>query len=474
MPNELQGLLGGMQATPRNKLMGLLADGLKAADRYANKPDPTMPGGKANPPLSLLSDLASLKSLAEVANNVSYGYPLTNKGVANVPFLKPETADALMMAPISPRNALAAAALAGGGDTAAMKAIFAGIGAKTADKAALARAEKLAASGADPKAIWRDTGWFKGGDGKWRFEIDDSASRLRDYNYTPQEAYKEARTQAFIDGTPSDAVKAMAPYASKSKSQLVDEYKRTGGLIVDAAMAGDKDGAMRVAQDRGGLDAIFGAMRSRSYGPASSYMAHGELGAAYPDVYKLHTRIAGDLGDSTKGQYLRGSDTQGEQIALAGKPRYSDDKSTMLHELQHAVQQREGFAQGGNADQLAQEYGAARSRLHFLEQEPEFKAANQELDKLWDDVFTKGTVSEAEAVAREAELMKRFPTLAEQRTLMGRLKNSSEDGYTAYKNLAGEAEARAVQKRMNMNPQQRREVFPLDSYDVPINSLIYR
>ena len=114
MPNELQGLLGGMQATPRNKLMGLLADGLKAADRYANKPDPTMPGGKANPPLSLLSDLASLKSLAEVANNVSYGYPLTNAGVANVPFLKPETADALMMAPISPRNALAAAALAGG------------------------------------------------------------------------------------------------------------------------------------------------------------------------------------------------------------------------------------------------------------------------------------------------------------------------------------------------------------------------
>lgn len=122
MPNPLEGLLGGMQATPRNKLMGLLADGLKAADRYANRPDPTMPMGKANPPLSLLSDFASLKSLAEVANNVSYGYPLTNAGVANVPFLKPETGDALMMAPISPRNALAAAALAGGVDSGAMRA----------------------------------------------------------------------------------------------------------------------------------------------------------------------------------------------------------------------------------------------------------------------------------------------------------------------------------------------------------------
>jgi len=43
-----------------------------------------------------------------------------------------------------------------------------------------------------------------------------------------------------------------------------------------------------------------------------------------------------------------------------------------------------------------------------------------------------------------------------------------------YKRLAGEAEARAVQSRMNLNPQQRRELFPLDSYDVPINGLLYR
>lgn len=410
MPNELQGLLGGMQATPRNKLMGLLADGLKAADRYANKPDPTMPGGKANPPLSLLSDLASLKSLAEVANNVSYGYPLTNAGVANVPFLKPETADALMMAPISPRNALAAAALAGGGDTAAMKAIFAGIGAKTADKAALARAEKLAASGADPKAIWRDTGWFKGGDGKWRFEIDDSAASLAPAN---------AKAAEWMTG-PGPA-----------------EYP---------------------------------------VGAVSNVIGHKGAFDAYPGVGDIKAR----LQKGTSGAYIQNNNGFGEALELPAmfkSGQYADPahtKSVTLHELQHAVQQREGFAQGGNADQLAQEYGAARSRLHFLEQEPEFKAANQELDKLWDDVFTKGTVSEAEAVAREADLMKRFPTLAEQRTLMGRLKNSSEDGYTAYKNLAGEAEARAVQKRMNMNPQQRREVFPLDSYDVPINSLIYR
>lgn len=122
MPNAL-GLLGEarMQATPRNKLMGLLADALTAANDYAQKPDARMPGGKANPVLGLLADGVSLNSLATTANRASYGEPLTNKGKANVPFLKPETADALMMAPLSPRNALAMMG-AGMADTGAAKA----------------------------------------------------------------------------------------------------------------------------------------------------------------------------------------------------------------------------------------------------------------------------------------------------------------------------------------------------------------
>lgn len=54
--------------------------------------------------------------------------------------------------------------------------IFGGRLAATADKAALAKAEEMAAAGGDRQAIWDATGWFQGRDGKWRFEIDDSAS----------------------------------------------------------------------------------------------------------------------------------------------------------------------------------------------------------------------------------------------------------------------------------------------------------
>ncbi len=49
-----------------------------------------------------------------------------------------------------------------------------GIKAITADKLKLATAEKMLANGVDSETVRQETGWFKGYDGKWRFEIDDS------------------------------------------------------------------------------------------------------------------------------------------------------------------------------------------------------------------------------------------------------------------------------------------------------------
>lgn len=54
--------------------------------------------------------------------------------------------------------------------------IFGGRLARTADQDALRRAEEMAASGADRRAIWNQTGWFQGRDGQWRFEISDERS----------------------------------------------------------------------------------------------------------------------------------------------------------------------------------------------------------------------------------------------------------------------------------------------------------
>lgn len=70
---------------------------------------------------------------------------------------------------------LARAGLAPKGDVLGM---FAGAKAKTADHAALQRAVDLENGGHTPSDIWTETGWGRGADGEWRFEIDDSGSDL--------------------------------------------------------------------------------------------------------------------------------------------------------------------------------------------------------------------------------------------------------------------------------------------------------
>jgi hypothetical protein len=49
-----------------------------------------------------------------------------------------------------------------------------------------------------------------------------------------------------------------------------------------------------------------------------------------------------------------------------------------------------------------------------------------------------------------------------------------DDAFRQYQLLAGEAEARAAAARRTMTNEQRRAVFPLSNYDVPLNQLIYR
>lgn len=43
-----------------------------------------------------------------------------------------------------------------------------------------------------------------------------------------------------------------------------------------------------------------------------------------------------------------------------------------------------------------------------------------------------------------------------------------------YRRLAGEAEARLVQKRMNYTPEMRRAVAPWQQFDVPVEQQILR
>lgn len=178
-------------------------------------------------------------------------------------------------------------------------------------------------------------------------------------------------------------------------------------------------------------------------GPVSNVLDHAQLGAAYPDVMGIRSRLV--KGESAA--YIPNTGF-GEAFDLPS----ARTQSAALHELQHAIQQREGFAKGGSPEAMADLVSKYRATADKVNQ-----AARQ-------------MVSDADPIARQnaAQEMRFY---GQQ---LAKMKNPGATPQEAYRRLAGEAEARATQARMNMKPAERRAMFPYDSYDVPVDQLIVR
>jgi hypothetical protein len=87
-----------MRPTPRNELLGLLSDYMAGGLEYMRDPQRTQQ-------LQGLAGLLESTGIPKTTERLAYGEDLTNIGRANVPLLKPETADALMtVAPFAPKG----------------------------------------------------------------------------------------------------------------------------------------------------------------------------------------------------------------------------------------------------------------------------------------------------------------------------------------------------------------------------------
>jgi hypothetical protein len=315
--------------------------------------------------------------------------------------------------------ALAAPALGG---------IFVGKGAKTWDALAAQKAKIMADMGADPRTIWQETGTWKGPDGKWRQEISDQPAKITE-----------------------DVV-----------NQIVESKQFKG--------------------------------------PLGQAITHAELFKAYPETAGIPSTIFAQ--ELPTGNVLggRSGTFQIPQLTVGG-PSTVAQRSVALHELQHAVQQKEGFARGGSAASLSPDIAQARFDLKEIEQkmvrlqdaasdearlyisksqrDPEFK-------KIIDEAFNKyktqfGERSEENPFGVDLQdavkfsLLEKSPVLNNLGLQADKLRRLSNlEPFEAYRNLAGEAEARAVQQRRNLSSEQRRAAFPEESYDVPLDQLIIR
>lgn len=262
---------------------------------------------------------------------------------------------------------------------------FAGVGAKTADKAALARAQKMAESGADRGAIWNETGWFKGPDNKWRFEIDDSGMRMANGG------------------------------AARFKK------------LVDPELASTK-------QTR--------------FAPISEVIKHDDLLNAYPGHAPNEYGVTHGLSDlivhKDPSAWNEGGLSGNILTVSALKSSPKDFKETALHELQHWVQSQEGFARGGDS-------GAIKP----LKMPPDIAKKAKELRKKF-EALPGGSPERIDAVNQ-------FDALT-----------SPYSAHGQYLRLAGEAEARATQARMNFDAAKRKQIPPWESYDIPWDQLIVK
>jgi hypothetical protein len=190
-------------------------------------------------------------------------------------------------------------------------------------------------------------------------------------------------------------------------------------------------------------------------GSVSNVLSHPEMTASYHDAMAIKSRLV--KGES--GAYIAktGFGEGFDLPAMFKDGNYQNPKRTQgvtLHELQHAVQQREGFSMGGSMDDFV--YDAMQVKQKAMDR---VKTINDEL--------------------RIAMGTPRYQALMDERQSLVPLVQKDvldikEEAFQNYRRFAGEAEARATQARMNMTPEQRRATFPFDSYDVPVNQLIVR
>ena len=327
--------------------------------------------------------------------------------------------------------------------------IFGGIKSLTADKPAIRQAMAMESKGASPDEVYFQTGWFRGADGFWRYEIPD------------------------IDATIDPSKLQM----DLSSAEIPTPYKTTLG----------------------------------------EYLNHPEFFAAYPQFKNMSVSTFSN-NPGYGGFYYPRRDAGIKGII---DPRITlnqdilsnaaNQRSVLLHEAQHAVQQKEGFAPGTNieaqgAGRVAPEYkrfmeavknDSDMRRLMDVRSSVEYKMQKDAANDLYyrkykpieEQIELSGKSSLEKAVdfhryqkQYEDEEKELFPLIAEVSRLSDALGKKNiplykpQQYYTpeqSYSHFAGEVEARNVQGRRDLDRETLRQFSPWATQEYPYINQIF-
>ncbi len=190
----------------------------------------------------------------------------------------------------------------------ANKFSFAGGKAKTANFTRLDEAIRLESEGLSSEEIRQQTGWFRGYDNIWRFEIDDSKMEFsrKGFFANPDVLRYHELADKFLYGEISD----------EENRELQALKKSLEGVKLRPETLGD-------------------------------YVKHDELFKAYPELKNLKVTLRSDMPTEDHGSY----NSQKKEIELNSFRAQDEDafRHTLIHEIQHAVQDIEGFSGGADS-----------------------------------------------------------------------------------------------------------------------------
>ena len=306
-------------------------------------------------------------------------------------------------------------------------------------------AEQMRSEGKTPEQIRLATGWEVGADGKWRFEIPDM--KLKDDIYADLDKLdKEVKAELDEQLMSKEGAEYEAAEADVRKRRSNAVVKKTLGDIVDAP----------------------------------------ELFEAYPKLRYMTVEF-GPL-DRGVGAYY---DPHEKLIRLSNeKPllglKDKDGIGVLVHEVQHAVQDIEGFTSGASPSafpRAGEALAKDMSRLFELKRSSENYKKYREAAQAFEKSVESGEGIDESMRAFDAarELLGNAEIFAEEQRLTDKwgmdadiqaaIRNASDDadplfqkiskndiGYQQrqYHRVAGEVEARNVTRRLGMSEDERR------------------
>lgn len=301
------------------------------------------------------------------------------------------------------------------------------------------RAIALEKQNKTPDEIYLETGVYTGADGKLRAEIDDSNAKIIfDKPYTPGDTpYK------LSDILEHDLLYEAYPEFRDIKVTFGDLGNYNGAVLEDGSIA---------------LDTSLYNPNEYTKKRLQKYLSD------------LDTDVASLLWSQEEIDKMRAN--YNEKIKNYDATSYQEKlKSTLMHEIQHKIQNEEGFAKGNNVedatgihDRYIEKIRELNTRLSELYEKSGINGdwVEKNIPRVQSGEITIDEFFEEQKQARlNSEYGEQIKSLQEKKDdYVRRYGIYEQSGYELYRNTAGEIEAREVQKRLNYTPEQRRAEMP--------------